>query len=319
MGVMKLPPLNALRAFEAASRHGSYVAAAAELGVSPAAVSQQVRNLEQFFGKRLFERLHNRVALTEAGREIQAGASDAFRRLAELNDQVLAGRMPRRETRIVISAPPSLVERWLAVRLAEFVAREPEVRVEIRVEEDPVDFRARGLDLRICYGMRLYPELDVRPLFEDEVTPMASPAFLARHGLAPGDDLGGLDGGCFILTDWGPSFATHPTWRDWFGHVAPMALSVASGHVGGSSSVALAMAARGFGIALGQLGLADGELSSGSLVRLDERALPLGHPYCTVTRPGRRKGASLDRLLDLLATWRPPAILPLQGRTEAGS
>jgi len=297
---MKLPPLNALRAFEAASRNGTYVAAAAELGVSPAAVSQQVRNLERFFGKRLFERHHNRVALTEAGREVQAGASDAFRRIADLNEQVLSGRMPSREARIVISAPPSLVERWLAGRIARFVEHEPAVRIEIRVEEDPVDFRTRGLDLRICYGMRLYPELDVRPLFEDHVAPVASPGFLARHGIAPGEDLSGLRDSHFILTDWGPSFATHPTWRDWFRATGTERREVAPAHFAGSSSLALEMASRGMGIALGQLGLAGRELDAGSLLRLDERSLALGHPYCTVTRPGRSKGERLGKLLMML-------------------
>jgi LysR family glycine cleavage system transcriptional activator len=296
--IMRLPPLNALRAFEAAARTGGYTGAAAELGVSPAAVSQQVRNLEAFYGKRLFDRYSNRVALTEAGREIHAGASDGLRRIAEMGSGAAAG--PRR-SRLRVSAPPSLVERWLASRLAALTAARPEIGVDIRVADDPLDFEAEGLDLRVCFGARLYPGLDVRPLFEDRVAPMASPAFLARHGLSPGGELPELDPACFIQTNWGPSFATHPTWADWFRLSGRgRAREIDPGLTAGSSSLALRLAGLGLGIALGQIELARDDLRSGTLVRLHTDSLPFGHPYCTVTQPGRQKGASLTALLDFL-------------------
>jgi LysR family glycine cleavage system transcriptional activator len=295
---LKLPPLNALRAFEAAARAGGYAAAAAELGVSPAAISQQVRNLERFFGKRLFERYNNRVLLTDAGREIHAEAAAGLRRIAEMSAHVLTGTS---RARLTVSAPPSLVERWLAPRLQTFAAAIPGVSIDIRVEDDPVNFAVEGLDLRICYGMRLYPEMDVMPLFQDGVAPLASRAFMARHELETGADLSGLDDACFIQTNWGQSFASHPGWSDWFRRKgAQRARSLVPGLSAGSSSLALELARLGLGVVLGQLELARADLASGALVQIDPDAVAIGHPYCAVTQPGQRHRASLGALLKVL-------------------
>jgi LysR family glycine cleavage system transcriptional activator len=295
---LKLPPLNALRAFEAAARAGGYAAAAAELGVSPAAISQQVRNLERFYGKRLFERYNNRVLLTDAGREIHAEAAAGLRRIADMSAHVLTGTS---RARLTVSAPPSLVERWLAPRLEIFATAAPDVSIDIRVEDDPVNFAAEGLDLRICYGMRLYPDMDVRTLFQDRVAPLASRAFMARHGLKPGADLAGLDDACFIQTNWGQSFASHPGWNDWFRRKdTQRARSLAPGLTAGSSSLALELARLGLGVVLGQLELARADLASGALVQLDPDAVAIGHPYCAVTQPGQRRRASLGALLKVL-------------------
>jgi LysR family glycine cleavage system transcriptional activator len=295
---MKLPPLNALRAFEAAARAGGYAAAAVELGVSPAAVSQQVRNLEKFFGKRLFERYNNRVVLTDAGRDIHAEAAEGLRRIAEMSAHVLTGVT---RARLTVSAPTSLVECWLAPRLDIFTGLNPRVSVDIRVGDDPVDFAAEGLDLRICYGAHLYPDMEVKPLFQDRVAPLASPKFAARYGLKPGGDLAGLDDACFILTNWGPSFASHPSWSDWFRRKdARYGRNPAPGLSAGSSSLALELARRGLGVVLGQLELARADLASGALVLLDPDAVAIGHPYCAVTQPGQRHRASLGGFLKVL-------------------
>ena len=114
---LPLPPLNSLRAFEAAARAGSYVAAAEELGVSPAAVSQQVRKLEEFLGKRLFMRFNNRVVLTDAGQSIFAGASESLQAISALTQKVISGQA---KSRLVISAFSSVAVRWLGAKLAAF-------------------------------------------------------------------------------------------------------------------------------------------------------------------------------------------------------
>src|SRR5687768_9538121 len=154
---LSLPPLNALRAFEAAARTGSYVAAAEELRVSPAAVSQQVRNLEEFLGKKLFTRFNNRVVLTDAGQIVFAGSADALQSISALTEQVVSGRA---RSRLVISVITSVAERWLEPRLAAFALREKALRFELRVEGDPVDFARYNIDLRICYGTNQYPEMN---------------------------------------------------------------------------------------------------------------------------------------------------------------
>ena len=150
-----LPPLNALRAFESAARHGSYVGAAEELSVSPAAVSQQVKNLEDFLGKQLFRRYNNRIALTDAGQTIYSGASDALQSLSALTEQVVSGRA---RSRLVISSVPSMAERWMTPRLALYKQRAPNFRFELRSEEDLVDFTRHEIDLRLVYGLNHYPD-----------------------------------------------------------------------------------------------------------------------------------------------------------------
>ena len=100
----------------------------------------------------------------------EAGGEKAFR-IAEMSAHVLTGTT---RARLTVSAPPSLVERWLAPRLGIFTGSNPRVSVDIRVGDDPVDFAAEGLDLRICYGAHLYPDLEVKPLFQDRVAPLAS-------------------------------------------------------------------------------------------------------------------------------------------------
>ena len=153
---LSLPPLKALRAFESAARTGSYVAAAEELRVSPAAVSQQVRNLEEFLGKQLFMRFNNRVLLTDAGQAVFAGASDALQSISTLTEQVMSGGT---KSRLVISVITSVAERWLEPRLAAFALHEKALRIELRVEGDPVDFARHNIDLRLCYGANLYPDM----------------------------------------------------------------------------------------------------------------------------------------------------------------
>src|ERR1044071_4497936 len=143
---LSLPPLNARAAWGAAARTGSYVAAAEELGVSPAAVSQQVRNLEEFLGKQLFMRFNNRVLLTDAGQAVFAGASDALQSISTLTEQVMSGGS---KSRLVISVIPQMAERGLAPRPGVFARHERARRIELRVEGDPVVFARHNIDLRL--------------------------------------------------------------------------------------------------------------------------------------------------------------------------
>ena len=293
---LPLPPLNAIRAFEAAARHGGYVGAAGELGVSPAAVSRQVRNLEDFLGKQLFRRYNNRIALTDAGQTIFSGASDALQSIAALTEQVVAGRA---RSRLVISSIPSMAERWMAPRLGAYRARAPNFRFELRSEEDLVDFTRYEIDLRLSYGLNHYPDMVTVPLVQDEVVPMCGPAYLERNpdarrlGMAavPDDDL--------IHTNWGPSFVSHPTWRLWFAEAGRMP-DETRGYRVGSSSLALDLAVRGLGVALGQRHMGADDLAAGRLVVLDGRPLPLGHPYCLVYPPAKARKAGLVDLVNWL-------------------
>ena len=284
--MLKLPPLNALKSFEAAARTGSYVAAAAELNVSPAAVSQQVRNLEAFFRRKLFTRLNNRVVLTDAGEAVQAGITPALEEIATLTRRVLAaaGR-----GRLVVSVIPSLAECWFMPLLAQASP----LAIDLRVENDPVDFAASEIDLRIFYGSASYPGLQVVPLFRDAVLPLCSPELAQRAGAAA------LPDELLIHTSWGQDFASHPSWDEWFGTYRPgRRVDPSKGHRVGSSQLALDFARRGLGVALGQRALAQELLQRGDLVVLDEAALPLGHDYCAAWPRAKARKPGLVQLID---------------------
>ena len=295
---LPLPPLNALRAFEAAARAGSYVAAAEELGVSPAAVSQQVRNLEEFLGKQLFMRFNNRVVLTDAGQAVFAGASECLQAISTLTEQIMSGHA---RSRLVISVITSVAERWLESRLAAFARQHPSIRIDLRVEPDPVDFARQNIDLRICYGANLYTEMTVILLKQDEVLPLCSPLYLERNVDAialgmkavPHDDL--------IHTNWGPMFFSHPTWKAWYAKAGLNRPDDSKGYQIGTSGLVLDMARDGVGVALGQRMMATSDLAAGGLVPLSDVTIALGHPYCIVHPRSKSRKAGLQALIEWLA------------------
>jgi LysR family glycine cleavage system transcriptional activator len=294
---LSLPPLNALRAFEAAARSGSYVTAAEELGVSPAAVSQQVKNLEAFLGKELFRRYNNRIVLTDAGQTIYSGASNALQSISAFTEQVVSGRA---RSRLIISTLPSVAERWMAPKLARYNCEKPHFRFELRSEEDMVDFARNEIDLRLSYGISLYPEMVTVPILRDEVLPMASPAYLERNPGAKDNFLGCVPDDDLIHTNWGPSFVSHPSWQTWFREIGIDRPDETRGFRVGKSSLALDLARDGLGVALGQRMMAADDLQSGKLVILNERSVPLGHPYCLVYPRAKTKKAGLVDLVERL-------------------
>src|SRR5487761_690849 len=167
-----LPPLGALRAFEAAARHRSFSKAAEELFVTPAAISHQIHALEQDLGVRLFHRLSRSVELTASARVLLPGLSEAFfgiessvRRLRAHNDTGT----------LTVTASPSFAAKWLALRLHRFQERHPEIDVRISATDEVVDLTQGDFDLAIRYGGGRYPGLAVEPLLHNEVFPACSP------------------------------------------------------------------------------------------------------------------------------------------------
>jgi LysR family glycine cleavage system transcriptional activator len=294
--------LNALKAFEAAARTGGYVPAARELSVSPAAVGQQVKNLERFFDKRLFVRHHNRLSLTDAGLAVFADSSQALERLAAMTLRTFEGEV---RSRLIVSVLPSVASHWLIRRLNRrltgFLARDPALRLDIRVEEDPVDFARHGIDVRICYGAHLYPDLANTQLVQDEVLPLCAPVLLDR-GDVDASSPGSLPDTALVHTNWGPSFASHPTWADWFARAGlDRAPDVGQGHRVAMSGLAIDLAAAGAGIALGQRLLAGDEIANGRLVAPFGQAVPLGHPYCAVHAHAKAQKPAVRAFVDWAA------------------
>lgn len=295
--MQRLPPLNAVKTFEVAARLGSFVLAAAELGVTSAAVSQQVRHLEGYFGKKLFVRTGNRITLTDAGLAIYPQTSRALSDIAAMTVRILEGEL---RTRLIVSVPFSLAETWLAPKLAELLEVYPQLSVDLRVEDDPVDLPRHDIDLRISYGDYHYPGLDVIPLAHDEVLPVCAPELWYKHGNKD-FDLGQIHQSLFIHTHWGPNYASHPTWSDWFANLAGQTSPDPSlGRRSGLSSLSITLARLGMGIALGQKIMAQADLEAGRLIALSSASLKLGHAYCGFVPTGKGKRVDVQRLIGFL-------------------
>ena len=279
-------PLNALRAFEVAARAGSFTAAGAELGVTAAAVSQQVKALEGLVGKRLFDRQGNRILLTDAGRAVYPRLEVAFSDLSAVVADLGAVQGARP---FVLSALPSLADLWLMPQLAAmgFAAA-----VEVRVEGDPAVFGRGGADLRVTYGAQLYPDHRVIPLFRDHLVAVAAP------GLCDGGDLGAVPDARLIHTDWGPDYLRQPSWRAWFAAKgSERRPDPAQGLHVGLTSLAVAAARAGAGVALVPARLAAADVAAGRLERAAPGEMALPWDYVMVFPHAFERRRALQRVV----------------------
>jgi len=282
------PSLRGLQAFEAAARTGSFAEAARELSVSPAAVSQLIRTLEDHVGRTLFQRLNRRIVLTEAGREILPRLATAFEELRNASRE-LGGHETRAS--LVVSVPPSMLAGWLSTRIGTFLAVHGAIDVSLRGEADPVPFERERIDIRLSYGRFHYREHETREIAVDSVYPLCSPDFLRRHGpFAMPEDVLKVP---LIHTDWGPAAAAYPTWWSWSeAQGLNASRQLRHGLTVDSSRAALDLAESGLGIALIQGIYAAEPVIHGRLVPAIQRPLPLGQPYClTVPDQSARKPA----------------------------
>ena len=194
----------------------------------------------------------------------------------------------------------SLAESWLAPKLPALLEFYPQLSIDIRVEDDPVDLARHDIDLRVSYGDYHYPGLEVIPLVHDEVIPVCSPEFWHTHGNQE-FDLAQIQQNLFIHTHWGINYASHPTWRDWFSQVGSSHYpDPKQGRRSGLSSLSISLARLGLGIALGQKLMARSDLESGQLIALSSVSLRLGHPYCSFVPIAKTGRADIKRMLALL-------------------
>lgn len=174
----RLPPLTALRAFDAAARHMSFAKAADELSVTPAALSFQIKSLEDHLGHPLFRRLNRAVELTEAGRTLALGAADGFQTLID------AWRATRRlfdNATLTVTAGPAFTAKWLAPRLYEFASAHPEIELRFIASLRIMDFARDEIDVAIRFGTREEDNLYTLPLSEEWVTPVMTPELAERY------------------------------------------------------------------------------------------------------------------------------------------
>jgi LysR family glycine cleavage system transcriptional activator len=267
----RLPPLSALRPFEAAARLESFTKAAAELHLTHGAVSHQVRALEEHLGTPLFARHGKRVALTAAGRGFAERVRAALGEIAQAADALRA----RRDDRLTVSVLPSFASRWLMPRLIRFMDANPGIEVNVIATTALADFVADEVDLAIRFGGGPWAPFACEMFLEDEYFPVASPEF--NRGKLPRTPRDLLTLG-IIRED-------RDYWRDWFDLAGvPMAeAKAARGPIFNDSTYALQAAARGEGIALARRSIAAEDLERGTLKRLFEVSVPSRERYWFVS------------------------------------
>jgi LysR family glycine cleavage system transcriptional activator len=266
--MFRLPPLNALRTFEAAARHLSFTRAAAELSVTQAAVSHQVKALESHLGFPLFRREPRRLLLTDQGQLYGQALRDVFARLHEATARV---REPGVRQILTISVIPSFAARWLVPRLGELQAALSDIDVRVAPDREAADFAADGVDVGIRFGFGRYPGLRTWPLFTDEAFPVCSPA-VARQLRRPE----GLRRHTLLHDD------SHEGWTRWLRAAKVRGVDPERGPIFTDAALLLDACSAGQGIALGRKVLAAADLAAGRLVRPFWRAIPVDRAYFLV-------------------------------------
>lgn len=258
-----LPPLNALRAFEAAGRQLSFSKAAAELHVTPAAISHQIKALEAHLGVALFRREPRRLLLTDAGQRLLPGVRQAFTGLADALAEVQDGVDGEYLT---ISVVPSLASKWLLPRLDRFRHAHPRFEVRLDASSHVVDFaRETDVDLALRHGTGDYPGLEVERLTGATLFPVCSPKLLA--GAPPLRTPADLRRHTLLHVPWGTCDATEPDWSEWLKSAGVDVVDAERGPRFNHSSYAIQAAIEGHGVALASEVLVADDLAAGRLVQ----------------------------------------------------
>ncbi|MCX7513600.1 LysR substrate-binding domain-containing protein [Frateuria hangzhouensis] len=281
----KLPPLASLRAFEAAARHSSFKRAADELGVTPAAISHQVHQLEQRLGLRLFERQTRRVVATAPAQALYPVLRDGFDAFVRALEG-LAGQRARRS--LTLSATSAFVARWLVPHIASFRQEHAGMELRLHASDAPVRLEGSDIDAAIRYGRGPWPGLVALPLAVNRFAPVCSPALrlcrradLRRHPL--------------LHFEWHNRRADNPTWRRWQEQANVAGLDAGAGIVFSDENHAIQAALAGQGVALFSLLLCEPDLRAGTLVQPFGPVLQ-GHPYHLVYAPDSPRQEELRAL-----------------------
>lgn len=275
--------LNALRAFEASARHQSFSAAAAELNVTPAAVGQLVRSLEEWLGVSLFHRGRGgraRLVPTDVAIRALPDIRDGFDRLNLGFERLKEGSAVGVLT---VTVSPAFAAKWLLPRIDRFQAAWPDTDVRLDTSLKLMDFATQGIDIGVRYGAGQWPGLEAEKLMDEEVFPVCSPGFLKLHSrLRKPDDLNGLTLIDDLSVDRHAGFVTWQAWLESIG--TRLTARRASLKINNSAAV-LQAAIDGHGVALARSVLARDDVAAGRLVRLFPKiARPSALAYYIVYR-----------------------------------
>lgn len=299
-----LPPLNALRAFEAAARHLSFTRAAEELHVTQAAVSHQVKALEERVGVKLFRRLTRGLLLTEEGHALLPDLREAFDRLAQAVDRI--GKHGGQGT-LNISLLTTFALGWLVPRLPRFQAAHPSIDVRLTTTARLVDFAIEDVDVALRYGAGGWPGLRCDKIFDDMVTPLCNARFKERLR-KPADILS-----VPLLHE-----QYEHDWRIWMRAAGLSVDRIKKGPVFDSTRVAIEAAIAGAGVACGAPFLFTAEIAAGQLHQPFELVVPNGKAYWLVSPEGTAERPKIrafrDWILAEAALPKPAAASPRANR-----
>lgn len=274
-----LPPLNALRAFEAAARLHSFAKAADELGLTPSAVSHKIRALEEYYGATLFRRERGGVTASSAAATLLEPLRAALRLISDAGERIAPP--PRR---LVVTAPPDFASRWLLPRLGSFLDAHPDIDFQLHTTGNPIDAETNHVQFGISYGHGKWPGLISEKLLDETLLPVAAPRYIEPLGLR---DLSDLPRAKLLIE-------LDQPWIKWLEHVRPGHDRLRFGESFADCALALQAAEAGRGIALGRSVLVADALADGRLATLGDTRLQTDRAYY-LTWPRRRPLRPLPR------------------------
>ncbi|MGV3634442.1 MAG: transcriptional regulator GcvA [Pseudorhodoplanes sp.] len=292
-----LPPLNALRAFEASARHLSLTKAAQELNVTPGAISHQLRGLEELLRVKLFERGVRKIALTPAGRMLYPGIQRGFSHIA---DAVADLKQSASQQVLVVSTSPGLTSKWLVPRLYRFASDYPDIDVRISSSLQNANFTTDGVHIAVRnmpIDAEPDPSLVIERLFEIKLVPVCSPRLIDAKGALPSPHA--IARMPLIHDDTLAQRITVPTWADWFKAAKVGKIDLGRGLHFDSPDHALNAATEGAGVLLAADILAYDDLRTGRLVIPVPFALPSGRAYYLVFPKRERR----RRAVEAFSSW----------------
>jgi LysR family glycine cleavage system transcriptional activator len=290
-----LPPLSALRAFEAAARLQSFSKAADELSVTPAAISHQIAALEADLGVSLFNRRNRAVELTASARVLLPGLTEAF---TGIEDSVRRLRSHNDTGMLTVTASPSFAGKWLVQRLYRFQEQHPAIDVRISATDALVDLTRGDFDIAIRYGTGRYPGLYVELLLKNEVFPACSPALL-RNG-PPLETPGDLSNHVLLHDQQTDRDPLAPSWPMWLRAAGVNNADASHGLSFSANVLALEAAIAGHGVTLAYSTTAAADIAAGRLVRLFSLSLPDTFAYYVAAAPGALERPKVKAFRDWL-------------------
>jgi LysR family transcriptional regulator, glycine cleavage system transcriptional activator len=275
------PGLRSLRAFDAAAQHLNFTRAAAQIGVTPAAISNQIKELEEQLQVSLFQRTSRTMRLTKEGEILAEATHESIEVLSRALHRM---RKVANRNQLFVSSTPSVAAKWLVPRLDRFLSAFPGADVRIDVSNTLVDFDRDDVDIAIRFGSGKYPGLRSDPLFQDSLSPVCSPRLISKDKpLQTPKDLLKFT---LIHLDWDAQGQPWPNWRMWMQAAGIRDFDERSGLHFGQTSLTIQAAIDGHGVALGDSNLVADDLAAGRLIKPFELSLkaPAAFGYHVISR-----------------------------------